>query len=152
MAAAADWLERQAPSSDRYLLFVDEFDPHEPFDTPERWASLYDPDDSPRPIWPPYAVDATARGVISPADLARVRAAYGAKLSMIDHHLGRVLDVLDRQDAWDDTAVDPVHRPRALPRRARRGRQAGGAAVRADEPHPAARRLARRRARARSTR
>ena len=105
MAAAADWLERQAPSADRYLLFVDEFDPHEPFDTPERWAARYDPDDSPRPIWPPYAVDATARGVISPAELARVRAAYGAKLSMIDHHLGRVLDVLDRQGAWDDTAV-----------------------------------------------
>jgi len=105
MATTADWLERQAPSASRYLLVVDEFDPHEPFDTPERWASLYDPDDSPRPIWPPYAVDATARGVISPADLARVRAAYGAKLSMIDHHLGHVLDLLDRRGAWEDTAV-----------------------------------------------
>ncbi|MFT3854404.1 MAG: sulfatase [Ilumatobacteraceae bacterium] len=104
MAAAADWLKRQAPSADRYLLFVDEFDPHEPFDTPARWAEMYDPDDSPRPIWPPYATEATARGVISPADLGRVRAAYGAKLSMIDHHLGRLLDVLDRHGAWDDTA------------------------------------------------
>ena len=28
---------------DRFLLFVDEFDPHEPFDTPEPWASLLRP-------------------------------------------------------------------------------------------------------------
>ena len=38
------------------LLVVDEFDPHEPFDTPDPWASRYDPDwDGPRLIWPPYA-------------------------------------------------------------------------------------------------
>lgn len=105
MAAAADWLARQAPSADRYLLVVDEFDPHEPFDTPERWASRYDPDPSPRPIWPPYLVDATASGRVDADEIARIRANYGAKLSMIDHHLGRVLDVLDAQDAWEDTAV-----------------------------------------------
>ena len=105
MATAADWLERQAPHADRYLLFIDEFDPHEPFDTPEPWASRYDDSPEPKIIWPPYATDATARGVVTADDGRRIRAAYGAKLSMIDHHLGRVLDVLDAQGAWDDTAV-----------------------------------------------
>jgi hypothetical protein len=33
-----------------------------------------------------------------------LRAQYGAKLSMIDHWLGRVIDVVDRHDAWDTTA------------------------------------------------
>ena len=37
--AAARWLERDAPHHERFLLFVDEFDPHEPFDTPEPYAS-----------------------------------------------------------------------------------------------------------------
>lgn len=105
MAAAADWLERQAPAADRYLLFVDEFDPHEPFDTPEPWSSRYDDSPEPKVIWPPYATEARARGIVSEEDARRIRAAYGAKLSMIDHHLGRVLDVLDAQGAWDDTAV-----------------------------------------------
>src|SRR5690349_11923151 len=31
MTAAADWLHTSAPHHDRWLLFVDEFDPHEPF-------------------------------------------------------------------------------------------------------------------------
>lgn len=105
MAAAADWLEHQAPAADRYLLFVDEFDPHEPFDTPEPWASRYDDTPGERLIWPPYAARAVARGVLTDDEARRLRAAYGAKLSMIDHHLGRILDVLDRQGAWADTAV-----------------------------------------------
>ena len=35
---------RSAGATTRFLLFVDEFDPHEPFDTPEPWASRYDDD------------------------------------------------------------------------------------------------------------
>ena len=33
-----------------------------------------------------------------------LRAQYGAKLSMIDDWLGRILEVVDRHDAWDTTA------------------------------------------------
>ena len=69
MTAAADWLRHQAPHHDRFFLLIDEFDPHEPFDTPEPWASRYgEPVDGERIIWPPYAVDAVARGRISEAD------------------------------------------------------------------------------------
>jgi len=34
MSAAAKWIEDNAGHHDRFFLFVDEFDPHEPFDTP----------------------------------------------------------------------------------------------------------------------
>ena len=44
MQTAADWIEQNAGYHDRFLLFIDEFDPHEPFDTPEPWANRYDPD------------------------------------------------------------------------------------------------------------
>ncbi len=106
MAAAARWLEDEAPAHARFLLFVDEFDPHEPFDTPEPYASLYDPDwQGPHLIWPPYLRGAQAAGVLSPAQARQVRACYGGKLTMIDAWLGRVLDVLDRRQLWDDTVV-----------------------------------------------
>ncbi len=113
MVAAAGWLDRElAPSAapaERALLVVDEFDPHEPFDTPEPWASRYDPDwEGERIIWPPYAAG-TPTGADSVRRLTEregrhLRAQYGAKLSMIDHWLGRILDVVDRHDAWDTTA------------------------------------------------
>jgi arylsulfatase A-like enzyme len=106
MAAAARWLDEQAAAHDRFLLFVDEFDPHEPFDTPEPYASLYDPAwQGPHLIWPPYARDAQQRGVLSARQAQQLRACYGAKLTMIDAWLGRVLDALDRRGLWDSTAV-----------------------------------------------
>ncbi len=106
MAAAARWLRELAPAHERFLLVVDEFDPHEPFDTPEPWATRYDPTWSgPRMIWPPYARNAVADGVLSEREVAHLRANYGAKLSMIDHWLGRVLDVFDARSLWDDTVL-----------------------------------------------
>jgi arylsulfatase A-like enzyme len=106
MAAAARWLDENKGWHERFLLFVDEFDPHEPFDTPEPWASRYDPDwRGAHLIWPPYAFDATRRGVIDARQARQIRACYGGKLSMIDAWFGRVLDAIDRNALWDSTAV-----------------------------------------------
>jgi len=106
MSQAARWLAKEAPAADRFLLFVDEFDPHEPFDVPEPWMSRYDPDwEGPKVIWPPYTADAVASGKLDARTAAHIRANYGAKLSFVDHWLGRVLDELDHQDRWADTAI-----------------------------------------------
>jgi arylsulfatase A-like enzyme len=106
MSAACRWLDDNAGYHERFMLFVDEFDPHEPFDTPEPYASMYDPHwEGPRMIWPPYAVGAVAGGVISEREGRHIRAQYGAKLTLIDHWLGRLLDGIDRHGLWDSTAV-----------------------------------------------
>lgn len=114
MTAAAVWLERELEADraphERAFLMVDEFDPHEPFDTPERWASHYDPEWSgPRLIWPPYTTGrgGNSFGTAAPneRESRQLRAQYAAKLSMIDHWLGRIFGVIDRNDAWDSTAV-----------------------------------------------
>ncbi|MHB1911116.1 MAG: sulfatase [Acidimicrobiales bacterium] len=106
MKTAAEWLELNGAEHDRFFLFIDEFDPHEPFDTPEPWASLYDPGwDGPKIIWPPYSTATVANGVLTEREAKHVRANYGSKLGFIDHWLGRLLDVMDRQDLWRHTAV-----------------------------------------------
>lgn len=106
LAAATRWLEEEAPHHDRFLLFVDEFDPHEPFDTPEPYASMYDDSwEGAHLIWPPYTAAAQERGVLDARQAHQIRAQYGAKLTMIDAWFGKVLDQLDAQDLWDDTAI-----------------------------------------------
>ena len=106
MQAAATWLDDNAGAHDRFLLFVDEFDPHEPFDTPEPYASMYDPDwEGPHLIWPPYTRDARKDGSLTERQGQQVRAQYGAKLTMIDHWFGRILDSMDRHDLWSTTSV-----------------------------------------------
>ena len=106
MSAAARWLGELAPAGERFLLVIDEFDPHEPFDTPEPWAGRYDPTWSgPRMIWPPYTRDAVASGAMTQREVAHLRANYGSKLAMIDHWLGRVLDTFDERGRWEDTVL-----------------------------------------------
>ncbi len=104
MAASAKWLKQNASNSDSFFLFVDEFDPHEPFDTPKPWAGTYDPDwKGEQLIWPPYSTDTLKNGKLTEREATHLRANYGSKLSMIDHWFGKILDEMDRQNLWDDT-------------------------------------------------
>jgi arylsulfatase A-like enzyme len=106
MAAAARWLNESAPHHDRFFLFVDEFDPHEPFDTPEPYATMYDESwEGPHLIWPPYTRGGIEKGLLTEREGRQVRAQYGSKLTMIDAWFGRVIDAIETNELWDDTAV-----------------------------------------------
>lgn len=106
MQTASQWLRENAGAHERFLLFIDEFDPHEPFDTPAPWADRYDPDwTGDRIIWPPYSVDTVASGTLTAREAQHIRANYGAKLSMIDHWFGRLLDTVDALGLRENTAI-----------------------------------------------
>jgi arylsulfatase A-like enzyme len=111
MQAAVHWMQTNGGHHDRSLLVIDEFDPHEPFDTPEPWASMYraqvdDPQEQdPWMIWPPYVIDGLKNGLITEAEGRSLRAAYGAKLSMIDHWFGKLLDAIDESPDATETVV-----------------------------------------------
>jgi arylsulfatase A-like enzyme len=106
MSTAARWIEQNAGFHDRFLLFIDEFDPHEPFDTPEPYASMYDPAWSgPKLIWPPYAVRGVERGVLTEREGRQLRASYGGKLTMIDAWFGRLLEAIDTAGLGSSTLI-----------------------------------------------
>ena len=118
MAAAARWLTEEAPAHDRFLLFVDEFDPHEPFDTPEPYASMYDTEwEGPHLVWPPYRVGAQAEGLIDDREARQIRrqlrrqAHHDRRLARPGARRARRAGPLGRHRG------DPLHRPRPLPRR-----------------------------------
>jgi arylsulfatase A-like enzyme len=98
--AAAEWLENNKESDD-FLLWVETFDPHEPFDMPQEYLELYG-DDYQGPLynWPEY-------GPVNVSDeaLKHIRKRYAASLTMTDRWLGQLLDVMDRNHLWEDTLV-----------------------------------------------
>lgn len=100
LQAAAEWLENNQ-DADNYLLWVEVFDPHEPFDFPLEYLTQYHDDYSgPLYQWPEY------KPVNIPAEaLEHIRKRYAALLTMTDHWFGKVLDIMDRQKIWDDTLV-----------------------------------------------
>lgn len=87
--------------ADNWLLQIETFDPHEPFDVPKTFREGY-PTDYNGPILdhPPYG-DFDG----GPDEIAELRANYAATLAHCDYQLGRILDVFDTHDMWKDTAL-----------------------------------------------
>jgi arylsulfatase A-like enzyme len=85
-----------------FFLMVDCFDPHEPWDPPEEYVSLYDEGyDGPEPTVPEYS-DA---GWINERELERMRALYAAEVTLTDRWLGNFLETLDSTSFAQDTML-----------------------------------------------
>jgi arylsulfatase A-like enzyme len=86
---------------DNWFLQIETFDPHEPFFTQQHYKDLYPHDyTGPHFDWPDYKmVNET------PEQVQHMRYQYAALLSMCDHYLGKVLDLMDGYQMWDDTLL-----------------------------------------------
>ena len=96
------------------LLMVGFIKPHHPFDPPEPWAHLYDPDKiSLLPGWllqTPAQDLASNRGYftnefLTEASVRRATALYYASLSELDAQIGRMLQILKAKDLYDSTLI-----------------------------------------------
>jgi arylsulfatase A-like enzyme len=92
---------RRNAQADNWFLQIETFDPHEPFFSQERYKALY-PHEYSGPLfdWPSYG-----RVSEPPEMVEHMRREYAALLSMCDHSLGRVLDLMDELDLWQDTLL-----------------------------------------------
>ena len=87
--------------ADNWFLQIETFDPHEPFFAPQKYQDLYPHDyDGPHFDWPDY-YKVTETG----EQVQHLRYQYAALVSMCDHYLGQVLDLMDEFDLWADTLL-----------------------------------------------
>ncbi len=100
-ATAIRWLEENWEAAP-FFLWVDFFDPHEPWDAPEYLARRYDPDYVGPPMWHPNYGPASA---YTPTELHNLWAHYAAEAELVDRWIGRVLQKLDDLQLWDDTIL-----------------------------------------------
>jgi arylsulfatase A-like enzyme len=99
--AAAAWLERNRRNKP-FMLWIDMFDPHEPWDAPPEFQKMY------RDKYP-YERYLFGYGVrnqdIRPEDLPVIRDLYAAEVSFSDHCIGRFLDRVAEMGFLEDTVV-----------------------------------------------
>ena len=92
---------RTNAAADDWFLQIETFDPHEPFFTQPGWKEQYPHEyDGELFDWPPYE-----RITESLEKVRHMRYEYAALMSMCDHYLGQVLDVMDELNLWDDTLL-----------------------------------------------
>ena len=103
MTRAAAWLEQNA-EADNFFLWAEGFDPHEPFDVPQKYLDLYkdeaEVDEGEPNYWPPYEPN-----TYTEEETKHIRVRYKALLSMTDAYIGKIFEVMDRHDLWKDTMV-----------------------------------------------
>lgn len=97
---AIDWLKTNEGKDD-FLLWVEVFDPHEPFDCPESYLAMYEDDwQGPLYNWSGYEeVDGTCEAT------HHLRHQYAATLTMMDHWLGKLLNELERQSILEECLI-----------------------------------------------
>ncbi|MBT3274256.1 MAG: sulfatase, partial [Spirochaetales bacterium] len=96
---ASDWLDDNASNSP-FMLGVEAFDPHEPWDPPSSYADEYCPNyNGPDLIMPGSPQDMSA------AEIERTKALYYGEVSFVDKWVGHLLEKVDRMGLKDDTAI-----------------------------------------------
>jgi len=82
-----------------FFLWIDSFDPHEPWDPPARYADLYDPEWEAgwEPIFHPPGEDTRVA--------QRVKALYYGECTFVDKWIGHLLDKLEDLHLADETLV-----------------------------------------------
>lgn len=100
MTAAGDWL---AENRDRdFFLYVDTFDPHEPWDAPESYVERYDPGYVGEEVtYPVYG----RCDYMTPRELEHMRALYAAEVTLVDAWVGRLLGRVEELGLHRNTAI-----------------------------------------------
>jgi len=99
--AAERWLEKHY--KERFFLYIDTWDPHEPWDPPRWYVERYLPDYDGRVVAPCYW-EYEERGV-SEEDLKVAHACYCGEVSMVDRWVGRLIDKLEAMGLMENTAI-----------------------------------------------
>ncbi len=85
-----------------FFLVADSYDPHEPWDTPDEYVSLYDdPYDGPEP----YSVIYGESDYLTDRELQRMKARYAGEITMVDRWLGRFLHKMEDLGLMDNTLL-----------------------------------------------
>jgi choline-sulfatase len=89
--------------------------PHEPWDAPEPYASMYDPGSMPPSVPCPEEGRARPRGVLDdrlsaaptfePGDVGKLRANYAGKVTLIDHQIGEILEAIEARGELGNTVI-----------------------------------------------
>ncbi|MCG9131708.1 sulfatase-like hydrolase/transferase [Candidatus Poribacteria bacterium] len=103
--------DRQEP----WCCWVSFGGPHEPWDTPEPYASMYDPEEMPSAVPCPPAGE-RPRGhldqvmqrmnpAFEPGEIGRLRANYAGNVTLIDAQIGEILDTIAARGELEHTII-----------------------------------------------
>jgi len=101
-SAASHWLEENKDNDGPFMMFIDMFDPHEPWDAPPEYKKMY------RKNYPferyifGYGVDVDD---VREDDIPILTDLYSAEVTFSDYCIGKLIDQVKRLNLWDNTII-----------------------------------------------
>ncbi len=100
--AAIKWVEENR-EVDKFFLFIDSFDPHEPWDPPQEYRDLYYSNYNGREvITPNYS---TNNDYLTLEELKYMRALYAGEVTMVDAWFGKFIEKMRELELLDKSLV-----------------------------------------------
>ena len=97
---AMKWLEENYER--KFFLYVDFFDPHEPWDPPRWYVDMYDPgyvgDEVTYPVYGP-------RDYLTDEELTHIRAMYAGEATLVDKWIGALLKKVEELGLYENTTI-----------------------------------------------
>ena len=102
MRAAARWLEENIGNP--FFLYVDTFDPHEPWDPPGHYLARYEPDgyEGEEVIYPRYD---KWESFMTEKELRHCRNLYAGEVSLVDRWIGFLVERVSDLGLMNDTVI-----------------------------------------------
>ncbi len=97
---ALDFIQRKTEEKKPWCYYIAYGPPHNPFQCPQEYLDMYDPD---KIVLPPDVTKELDEEELK--EVRRLRQIYYGQVSSIDHEVGRLVDGLDKMDIDDNTIV-----------------------------------------------
>jgi len=97
-----EYLDLAKDSPGPFFLVADAFDPHEPWDPPEKYANMYgEPTGTGEPIVPNYKTS----DYLEENELERMRALYAGEVTMADRWFGEFMNGMEERGLLSETLL-----------------------------------------------
>ena len=101
MSKAMDWLQGNA-GHDGFYLWVDSFDPHEPWFMPDEYVEMYDPGyEGKRWIYP----NIVRYAEMTEPEIRHAQACYKGHVTFVDRWFGKLIDRIEELGLFENTMV-----------------------------------------------
>jgi len=100
MRESCKWLEKNYKQ--KFFLYIDTFDPHEPWDPPHYYVDMYDKNyDGEEIIYPVYG----PCDYLTEREIQHIRAHYAGEVTLVDRWVGRLFQKIEDLGLLENTAV-----------------------------------------------
>ncbi|NLY37571.1 MAG: sulfatase-like hydrolase/transferase, partial [Tissierellia bacterium] len=103
MNEAISWLKNNTGKHEKFFLWIDNFDPHEPWDPPDPFDKMYTNPDykGPKLIHPKYG----PVNWMTEEELQYVRGLYAGEVAFVDKWVGKLFATIDELGLLDNTLI-----------------------------------------------